>query len=107
MSHIGKSRTFQPAHPQSWEDPAEGFLKNWGWKSHVAFGAVAVRRQICTGWDRVETLQLQRWAVIAEIGVLLHCHRCNISDLGMFFSPCRARLVSLVTLVLLESLAQL
>lgn len=33
--------------------------------------------------------------------------RCHITDLGIFFSLCRVQLVSLVTLVLLESLAQL
>lgn len=55
---------------------------------------------------------MQRWGVIVGIGILLPMlslvlSRCSTSDLGIFFSLCRVQWVSLVTLVLLESLAQL
>lgn len=55
---------------------------------------------------------MQRWGVIVGIGILfpmlsLVLSRCSTSDLGIFLSLCRVQWVSLVTLVLLESLAQL
>lgn len=111
MSCICKSKTFHPACSQSCCHPAEGFLKNWDGSPSIASGALVVSADL--EWlGQGGNTEMQRWGVIVGIGILLPMlslvlSRCSTSDLGIFFSLCRVQWVSLVTLVLLESLAQL